>query len=159
MPLLISASFLPSFTGGHCRLYAYSHFTTFDGHHYDWQGICNYTLVQQSHATEGHGAAVYADMDRVGPCATTTYHITYRNDRSTILNLTKVPAPKENSDDDMSMDVNGEMMTVPHQHVQFVLSDEGNRTAMVFRRDKCLYLLGSSMLTVRIGMFLYKHHY
>ncbi|MPC39202.1 Otogelin-like protein [Portunus trituberculatus] len=127
-----------------CRVYSYSHYTTFDGHHYDWQGICNYTMVEQSHSTEGHGAAVFVEMDRVGKCATTNYHTTFRNDHLTIVNITKVSALDEN----MTMDVNGEMMTVPDQGVRFLVSTTGNRTVMVYRRNKCIFLLGSSMLTL-----------
>ncbi|KAK8384033.1 hypothetical protein O3P69_016039 [Scylla paramamosain] len=129
----------------HCRVYSYSHFATFDGHNYDWQGNCNYTLVEQSNATEGQRVAVFTEMDRMGTCATTFSHTTFRNDPDTIINITK-------GSDGMTMDVNGEMVTVPEQGVQFLASTTGNNTVVTFQRtfrdNKCIVLLGSSLLTL-----------
>ncbi|MPC81525.1 hypothetical protein E2C01_076146 [Portunus trituberculatus] len=38
--------------GGYCWIHDYPHFSTFDGYHYNWYGLCNYTLAQTNDSTD-----------------------------------------------------------------------------------------------------------
>lgn len=127
---------------GVCRLYPYSHFVTFDSHHYDFHGICNYTLVTATSPLGEVGAAVYTEMDSVWECATAFTHITFRNDPDTIINIT-TPFTYE-------IDVNGDMLTVPEEGSIFIKSSTGRNTVLAFRDGDCVALLGSSFFTLRI---------
>nr|AAO73309.1 ovary protein [Eriocheir sinensis] len=56
---------------------------------YDWHGFCNYTLVSLDATDRAPSAAVFAEMKRVGPCATVFDSVTFHNDPHTIINLTR----------------------------------------------------------------------
>lgn len=75
--------------GGQCQIYGYSHITTLDGFHYDWHGFCNYTLVTLAAPDNVSTAGVFAEMTRVGSCATVFGRVTFENDPNTIINVTR----------------------------------------------------------------------
>ncbi|XP_050728960.1 IgGFc-binding protein-like [Eriocheir sinensis] len=134
---------------GHCEIYGYSHFTTLDRYRYDWHGFCNYTLVSLAATDRAPSAAVFAEMKRVGPCATVFDSVTFHNDPHTIINLTRDANNKVSE----QIDINGESMTVPRTGAHVVYSSAGRHNVLAFWQKDCLVLLGHTLITLRYCPF------
>nr|AAO73308.1 ovary development-related protein [Eriocheir sinensis] len=130
---------------GRCEIYGYSHFTTLDRYRYDWHGFCNYTLVSLAATDRAPSAAVFAEMKRVGPCATVFDSVTFHNDPHTIINLTRDANNKVSE----QIDINGEAMTVPRTGAHLVNSSAGRHNVLVFWQKDCLILLSRGHITLR----------
>lgn len=68
-------------------MYSVSHFLTYDGHHYTWNGVCNYTLTQQG-TNYNTDVGVFTDFERCWGCGTCPSHTIYRNDPHTLVKIT-----------------------------------------------------------------------
>lgn len=72
--------------GRHCYLFDDPHIVTFDGHRYDWHGVCNYT-VAASDSTHYPNVGVFSDFARCWGCASCLDRTTFRNDPHTLITL------------------------------------------------------------------------
>lgn len=69
-------------------MFSINHYKTYDGHLYDWNGVCNYTLTQ--HGTTHHpDHAVFADMEHCGLCGACPGRTTFRNDKNTVVSVSR----------------------------------------------------------------------
>lgn len=69
-------------------MYSASNFITYDGHRYDWNGVCNYTLTQQG-TTFSPDLGVFLDLERCWGCGSCPTQVTFRNNPNELLVITR----------------------------------------------------------------------
>lgn len=69
-------------------MFSINHFMTYDGHRYDWNGVCNYTLTQRG-TTYNPDLAVFMDMEQCGFCGACPGHTTFKNDKNTVIRVSR----------------------------------------------------------------------
>ncbi|XP_045117889.1 mucin-2-like isoform X2 [Portunus trituberculatus] len=124
-----------------CSMYSASHFITYDNHHYDWNGVCNYTLTQQG-STFNPDMGVFIDLETCWGCGACPSKITFRNHPNELLVITTKYL--------FDILVNGEAFHVPAYGIHRVKTSYGNHDVFAWRRESCLVIVGSSMLSLQI---------
>lgn len=127
----------------HCYLFDTSHVVTFDNNFYNWNGPCNYSVAQTG-STYYPEVAVYTSFT---PCFAATFCLgqtTFKNDPYTVITLTHVLGTEL-----FYILVNGHTYVVPDNVVTQVKSATNTHPVLAWREGKCLFLLGSSGLTVQ----------
>lgn len=79
-------TYISSIPGSRCSIYNDPHFHTFDGHHYDFHGVCNYSLAQRGFTREAE-LGVYGDFRSCWGRASCLGRTTFVNDPHTVVAL------------------------------------------------------------------------
>ncbi|XP_045107310.1 IgGFc-binding protein-like isoform X1 [Portunus trituberculatus] len=136
-------------TCGYCWIHDYPHFSTFDGYHYNWYGLCNYTLAQTNDSTDPSDphTAVYITFRKcfrrrraVGmPTCLST--VTFRENPYTIIQIDPLNATW--------MTVNGEPVAMPEPHdLNHVSTSHGLHPVLALNIHGCITLIGASGFVV-----------
>ncbi|KAK4303757.1 hypothetical protein Pmani_024255 [Petrolisthes manimaculis] len=123
----------------HCSVYNDPHFTTFDGHYYDFHGSCNYSLAQTDTSLSPH-TAVYSQFKPCFGHASCLDTVTFRENPHVIVTLE--PGVVD------SLKVNDELYIVATSGVHVVTTSSGPHPLLVWRDNDCLQILGVSKIMV-----------
>ncbi|KAK3881639.1 hypothetical protein Pcinc_013926 [Petrolisthes cinctipes] len=123
----------------HCSVYNDPHFTTFDGHYYDFHGSCNYSLAQTDTSLSPH-TAVYSQFKPCFGHASCLDTATFRENPHVIVTLE--PGVVD------SMRVNEELYIVPASGIHVVTTSSGPHPLLAWRDHGCLQILGVSKIMV-----------
>ncbi|KAK7079960.1 hypothetical protein SK128_010062, partial [Halocaridina rubra] len=84
----------------HCYIYNDPHIHTFDGHNYDWHGICNYSIAQTGFSTKPK-LGVYGKFQDCNSQASCLSYTTFKNDPNTAITIfdREVLKPTVNGDE------------------------------------------------------------
>ncbi|XP_050720822.1 mucin-5B-like isoform X2 [Eriocheir sinensis] len=129
-----------------CSLYNDPHITTFDNHHYDFHGVCNYSLAQKGFTREAE-LGVYGDFRSCFGRASCIDRFTFVNDPHTVVAL-------ENGNV-FTVHVNGHPNHVGPDKVHALRSAEKCHPVLAWRTPwgtsspSCLTLFGSNRIMVQ----------